>query len=218
MNLSDRRSLELSLAVARELDRNPDAVLEKGLTNIDRWRDQSGAHPHLQEWETIIRQGSDAVRAMLTGFDHHSRQLRSSSPFAGVLNEDVRLEAVRQATAAEPNPGAVSELLRSLRIDGIQYDPVTRLLAERYLIERDFSRTDLMRAIIEHLGDRCPPFLRYCVFPPAGSALERAIAFGVDPTMTLHNMFGLSARERLEQAGRMIATANDLVRLRSERA
>ncbi len=36
--------------------------------------------------------------------------------------------------------------------------------------------------------------------------------------MTLHNMFGMNARERLEQAGRMIAIANDLVRLRSQRA
>ncbi len=29
MNLSDRRSLEVSRAVVRELDRNPDAVLNK---------------------------------------------------------------------------------------------------------------------------------------------------------------------------------------------
>lgn len=98
MNLSDRRSLEVSLAVARELDRNPEAVLNRGLTNIARWRSEFGTHPHLQEWETIIQQGPDAVHAMLTGLDHRSRQLRSSSPFTGVLPEEVRLDAVRRAS------------------------------------------------------------------------------------------------------------------------
>ncbi len=105
MNLSDRRSLEISLAVARELDRNPNAVLVKGLTNIARWRDQVGTHPHLQEWEKVIRRGPRAVRAVLTRLDHRSRQLRSSSPFAGVLSEEVRLEAIARASdVAEPAP------------------------------------------------------------------------------------------------------------------
>lgn len=94
----------------------------------------------------MIRQGPDAVRAILTGLDRYSRQLRSSSPFVGVLNDDVRLEAVRQATAAQPNPGTVSEVLRSLRIGGIEYDPVARSLAGRYL-ELAISRTELVPAI-----------------------------------------------------------------------
>jgi len=90
MNLSDRRSLEVSRAVVRELDRNPDAVLNKGLTNIARWRDEVGSHPHLQEWEAMIRQGPDAVRAILTGLDRYSRQLRSSSPFVGTQARAIR--------------------------------------------------------------------------------------------------------------------------------
>ena len=81
MNLSDRRGFEIAQETAAVLDRDPDAVLAKALDNIARWRRQSGPHPHLQEWEVIIHQGPAAVRAVLTGLDDRSRQLRSSSPF-----------------------------------------------------------------------------------------------------------------------------------------
>ncbi|MGH7707693.1 MAG: hypothetical protein ACREM6_07175 [Vulcanimicrobiaceae bacterium] len=100
MNSSDRRSLEVSLAVMRELDRDPDAVLAKGLDNIARWQKRSGRHPHLEVWERIIRRGPDAVRAILTGLDDNSRELRSSSPFAGLLGEDAIRKAVARARAA----------------------------------------------------------------------------------------------------------------------
>lgn len=99
LNLSDRRSLQVSLAVVRELDRSPDRVLEKGLENIARWQRGSGRHAHLQEWEMIIRRGPAAVRTVLTGLDDRSQQLRSSSPFAGVLSEKSRLAAVARASA-----------------------------------------------------------------------------------------------------------------------
>lgn len=100
MNLSDRRSLEIARETTAALDRDPDAVLAKALDNIARWRRGSGPHAHLQEWELIIHQGPAAVRAVLTGHDDHSRQLRSSSPFAGVLHEEVRLAAIERASAA----------------------------------------------------------------------------------------------------------------------
>jgi hypothetical protein len=44
----------------------------------------------------------------------------------------------------------------------------------------------------------------YASDPPEGSALRRAIEFGVDPTLTFHNMFVLSPEERLEKAGRTV--------------
>jgi len=108
-----------------------------------------------------------------------------------------------QPTEDEANSSAVSEVLRSLRIDGLESDLVARAIAERY-IDRTLSPRDLMCAIVEHLGDRCPRFVRYSVFPPPDSALARAIAFGVDPTMTFHNMFALTPEERFAQADRML--------------
>ena len=104
MNLSDRRSLEVALAVARALDGDPDRVLATGLQNIARWQRGSGRHPHLQAWEAIIRQGPEAVRQTLTGLDDRSRQLRSSSPFAGILSEDVRLYAIERASQNAERP------------------------------------------------------------------------------------------------------------------
>ena len=51
------------------------------------------------------------------------------------------------------------------------------------------------------------PLRSYLRDPPPGSALERAIAAGVDVTATLHAMFALTPEERLVRAGRMISDA-----------
>lgn len=53
--------------------------------------------------------------------------------------------------------------------------------------------------------------------PNAQSAMQRAIDFGIDPTMTLYNMFGLTPKQRLEKAGRTIATAVQIARWRRDR-
>ena len=71
MTLSDLRSLALARAVAAELERDPHGVLQRGLDNNARWQQRSGRPPHLEASEVI---------------DARSRDVRSLSPFAGVLS------------------------------------------------------------------------------------------------------------------------------------
>lgn len=61
-------------------------------------------------------------------------------------------------------------------------------------------------------------FLRYLEQPPPNSALARAIAHGVDPTLTFRNMYGMSRRERLAQANATIMQAQTIERVRASRA
>jgi hypothetical protein len=65
---------------------------------------------------------------------------------------------------------------------------------------------------------RSPEFAEYLRNPPPDSALARAIAHGIDPTLTFHAMFALTPRERLERAGRVIRMAQWIDRVRMERA
>jgi hypothetical protein len=57
-------------------------------------------------------------------------------------------------------------------------------------------------------------FQAYLAAPPPGSALARAIAFGIDPTLTLFNMYGLTREARLAQAGATIRSAAEIARHR----
>jgi hypothetical protein len=57
----------------------------------------------------------------------------------------------------------------------------------------------------------------YMLHPPPDSALERAKAFGIDPTLTFHCMYGMSKEERLERAAATIGTAAQIARWRAER-
>jgi hypothetical protein len=60
-------------------------------------------------------------------------------------------------------------------------------------------------------------FQQYCENPPPGSALARAIEHGIDPTLTFHFMFGLTAQERLARAGRVIRSVQSIARMRARR-
>ncbi len=66
-------------------------------------------------------------------------------------------------------------------------------------------------------GDRLS-FEEYLRNPPPTSALGRAIAQGVDMTMTVYLMLALSPEERLEWAGNVLRTADEIAAWRSSRA
>ena len=59
---------------------------------------------------------------------------------------------------------------------------------------------------------------KHLLSPPPDSALSRAIAFGIDPTITFYNMFVLTPCERLARADRTIAEAQRIRRARERRA
>lgn len=58
-------------------------------------RDDSMAAHYLKQWEQTIDGGVDDVVTVLTGTDELSGELRQNSPFAGVLSEVERRQALR---------------------------------------------------------------------------------------------------------------------------
>lgn len=97
LTFEDRRSLAVSRAVARRLVADPDRVIATARQNIERMR-AAASHEHawIDIWEGLLDLGPAYVAALLASKDQFARDLRQSSPFAGVLSEDERADAVRE--------------------------------------------------------------------------------------------------------------------------
>jgi hypothetical protein len=91
------RNLAAHGMIAEKLLHDP-AVLEVALENIRQWNERNGKTSALQEWEELINTGDiSAIVRTLLSIDENGMRLRSSSPFAGVLDETERM-LVFQAT------------------------------------------------------------------------------------------------------------------------
>ena len=97
MTFEERRSLALSSAVADQLRRNPERVIAKARENLKEMR-LIGQHeqPWVDVWESLLELGPGPVCSLLTSVDQFARDLRQSSPFAGVLTDDERRRAVHE--------------------------------------------------------------------------------------------------------------------------
>ena len=93
-----QRSLWLNRLVVGELTRDPDRVLAIASDNIARWRDIHAGRPSilaaLDRWSEILDDGVESIVATLTGQSEEAEDLRQNSPFAGVLNEKQREQAL----------------------------------------------------------------------------------------------------------------------------
>lgn len=79
-------------AVARRLD---DAVVADALTRLRRWRADGRIHSRYADaWEELLTGPRSRLLRTLRADDEDAAALRQSSPFAGVLSEDERREAL----------------------------------------------------------------------------------------------------------------------------
>lgn len=84
------RNLAAHGMIAEKLLRDP-AVLEKARENLRRWEQQNGPSKSMEEWSLLLDSGNVRVIVLaLLRLDDEGMRLRSSSPFAGVLNEEER--------------------------------------------------------------------------------------------------------------------------------
>ena len=97
----DARSLELHVLVSNKIKSNPQ-LLEIAKANIQRWRllhqnkyDKKEPY-YLQVWEDIISQGVEKVCAFLQDESEYAKEMRQSSPFAGILSDEERLEIFKK--------------------------------------------------------------------------------------------------------------------------
>lgn len=87
------KALWLHRAVAGRLVQNPDAVLAKAVSNLERLRD---IHPDgmaamwLDRWRKVLSAGLETVLDVLVSRTPDAVELRQNSPFAGVLPEPER--------------------------------------------------------------------------------------------------------------------------------
>jgi hypothetical protein len=102
MNRSDRRNYELHRAVVARLRKQPAMVLGVALRNIERYRQSSGDHPDLREWEQLLVAGPDAVVVALLDEGERGQRLRSSTPFAGVISPQERRDVLARLEKEPP--------------------------------------------------------------------------------------------------------------------
>ncbi len=84
-------SLWLHRAVAGQVVRDPSGAIAHARRNIERFRRvQPRARVWLEEWESILDAGPEAVLEMLTSSSRRAVDLRQNTPFVGLLREDER--------------------------------------------------------------------------------------------------------------------------------
>jgi hypothetical protein len=102
---ADERSVALHQAIAQKLLAQPHlwAIPSQ---NISRWRTQmANLPPALQEWERILHTWStENILKLLTATSQTAIRLRSSSPFAGVLTEQERLQIFQRFSVVTHSP------------------------------------------------------------------------------------------------------------------
>jgi len=104
MTPEDRRSLAFGRATAAKLLADPEAVMGKARRQLGRMqKDSDGSdRPYLDEWTQILDEGPEAAAAMLVSTSQRASDLRSCSPFAGVLTEKERWTIIRATSARGP--------------------------------------------------------------------------------------------------------------------
>jgi hypothetical protein len=100
----DRVAFELHRTVARKLIDSPDGVRGAIPAGVDRIR-QNARGPlvaaWLDEWVALSSATVGSIVDVLIGTDEHSIEMRKNSPFAGVLSQSERLEAIARATGVD---------------------------------------------------------------------------------------------------------------------
>ena len=93
--LAEERSLELHGLVAARLREDP-LLLEAARERVRGWlRDHSVTARWAEEWLEVLDRPLDEVVAVITDPGERARQLRQTSPFAGVLDPKTRWETWR---------------------------------------------------------------------------------------------------------------------------
>jgi len=87
----DARSLAMHCRIAQKISRDP-ILLNKARENLSRWSAKIvGPKPrYFKEWEDILISPWPEIAEQITSMSEDATRLRSSSPFAGILDENER--------------------------------------------------------------------------------------------------------------------------------
>ena len=95
MNFPDRMALEVHKLVAERLLTDDDNAIRLANSNIDRWI-KKGAYPSsFTEWIEILNTYNiEKIRQIILAEDDKGQDLRSKSPFVGVISDSERQSCI----------------------------------------------------------------------------------------------------------------------------
>jgi len=98
-----RRSFWIAFALAGRIVEEPDGARERARRNLRTMRTSArgGAVVWLDEWERLLDGPVEDLVTALTSRSPRSRELRQSSPFAGLLSADERNRVLDAWSSAE---------------------------------------------------------------------------------------------------------------------
>jgi len=97
----DRWSLAMHCHIADRIEAGDEAPLRIAASNLERWSvKHGGLAPALVEWVEILRWPRARILELLRDEGENATRIRSSSPFAGAIDQRLRLELLREARAA----------------------------------------------------------------------------------------------------------------------
>ena len=98
MTREDRRSLGFALRVVDHLRSDPEGTLDVARRQLARQRDRATTNelPWLNVWESVLGLPVGVICGLLADEGQFARDLRQSSPMSVVLDEDERLEVIRE--------------------------------------------------------------------------------------------------------------------------
>lgn len=99
LTYEQEQSLWLHRVVLGALALDPEEVLRTAKENVVRWkqvhRPDGMSVKYLDQWLKTIDAGIDPVIAMLSSVSEQAIELRQNSPFAGVVSDEQRQQALR---------------------------------------------------------------------------------------------------------------------------
>jgi hypothetical protein len=102
--IAEDASLELHRAVAERI-RADSSVIERARRRIEDWlRDGTVAKAYAEAWRELLARPADEVARFLEDPGERARQLRQTSPFAGVLDARTRWAIWRRARRRARTP------------------------------------------------------------------------------------------------------------------
>jgi hypothetical protein len=97
----DRWSLLMHRQIADRIEAGDEEPLRIAASNLVRWERQHGSEePALREWVEILKWPAQRIAALLREESENATRVRSNSPFAGAIDQSLRLELLRAARAA----------------------------------------------------------------------------------------------------------------------
>jgi|GEM_PF-4277633 len=95
---SEQFSRLLYLEVAQQFLSNPDVVRRIASDNLEAMSGDPHSESYIQQWRTLLEPGNEIdLLILLTIPDRTTTGLLSSSPFAGVVDEDTRQQLLKRS-------------------------------------------------------------------------------------------------------------------------